>query len=922
MRYCLMFLLTLLFFSFSATQVSAASLLYDSFDGAQINSSIWTKTDTESKLDQSLGYLRIKGGKASAAYADPAIYSTQTFARVAGRAFINVIRSSVSASEGPVMHFSASSFPASPTQTGYGTMLDQTGGDAPYSRFNAVVPGARVNYKYTPSSGYDTSTAKSVDYVTTTVLRDTGSFHFVSGGTLGTYPTATLIWANSSGTDDTLYAGISNKSASAWISQSRMVDLGGDFTSQYGIATTADGFTRSGTLNGSSVDLKGSFIWTNITGSFATDGSIVSSSTSARSVISSVGSEGIIETDMTSPGAGSFQGGLIFRYSDSNNFWIFMGQDDRWQIGYYSGGVYNLVSQTGASNFGNGNTKRMRVVFHGNNICPWANESLVLADCFENSFNNSATGVGIINNSSATVSFDNFVSWPKTVDLSVSDFDKPTLPASGSTTLVSDSFTDTNGVNLTAHTMTSGSGWTTPSGTWNIVSNKTGPSSNNAIAVTEVGQTNMAVSADVTLPQAGVGTSEWFSGVILRYVDGNNYTRARFLWQSGSPEIEIWDLVNGSASANIFTPPGFMNATNITSLLSQGNTKTLKFVVVGNQVAAYMDGTLIVQGTTSRTTGTKAGLFIDNDSVSTPYSTFDNFLVQDTNSDATVPPAVVDTTTASASTSYPLISWTSVYDDAEGTQSYNMYRSETSGQLGSKITTDGAVTSSSYTDGSLVYNGTYYYTVRAVDDVNNESSSADNNQLSFTYTGGATRGFSQPGGSVCTDNNPLGTPNLFQIHPGGSKVQIFFTTQQHASGYMVGYGTTPEASEFADKFDYSGPLWVIDRTISQLKPNTTYYFKVRSTSGCNAGAWSNTLSTKTKSSLLSDIPVVASSIVTDITNSLANICSYTVVSGDNLSAIAIRKWGQSSKYLEILNLNPWISNPSLIYAGQTLKLCM
>lgn len=46
---------------------------------------------------------------------------------------------------------------------------------------------------------------------------------------------------------------------------------------------------------------------------------------------------------------------------------------------------------------------------------------------------------------------------------------------------------------------------------------------------------------------------------------------------------------------------------------------------------------------------------------------------------------------------------------------------------------------------------------------------------------------------------------------------------------------------------------------------------------------------------------------------------YTVQSGDTLSGIAQRELGDSSRYMEIANMNG-ISNPDLIYAGQELRL--
>ena len=48
--------------------------------------------------------------------------------------------------------------------------------------------------------------------------------------------------------------------------------------------------------------------------------------------------------------------------------------------------------------------------------------------------------------------------------------------------------------------------------------------------------------------------------------------------------------------------------------------------------------------------------------------------------------------------------------------------------------------------------------------------------------------------------------------------------------------------------------------------------------------------------------------------------SYTVQSGDSLWAIAKRYYGDGSKYKELAAANPDISNPNLIYSGQSIVI--
>ena len=48
---------------------------------------------------------------------------------------------------------------------------------------------------------------------------------------------------------------------------------------------------------------------------------------------------------------------------------------------------------------------------------------------------------------------------------------------------------------------------------------------------------------------------------------------------------------------------------------------------------------------------------------------------------------------------------------------------------------------------------------------------------------------------------------------------------------------------------------------------------------------------------------------------------YTVVSGDTLSAIAKKEYGDANKYMKIFEANqPMLSDPNKIYPGQVLRI--
>jgi len=132
--------------------------------------------------------------------------------------------------------------------------------------------------------------------------------------------------------------------------------------------------------------------------------------------------------------------------------------------------------------------------------------------------------------------------------------------------------------------------------------------------------------------------------------------------------------------------------------------------------------------------------------------------------------------------------------------------------------------------------------------------------LTFSYVGGnyddifsLTEGSpppptdtpSLPAAPGCSAERPTSAPDLFQINAQSNSVRLFFTPiTNNRSYYSVSYGTSSDQPEYGVEFsnDQDG---VISVDILDLKPNTTYYFKVRAGNGCMPGDWSNELAVKT-----------------------------------------------------------------------------
>lgn len=118
-------------------------------------------------------------------------------------------------------------------------------------------------------------------------------------------------------------------------------------------------------------------------------------------------------------------------------------------------------------------------------------------------------------------------------------------------------------------------------------------------------------------------------------------------------------------------------------------------------------------------------------------------------------------------------------------------------------------------------------------------------------TSSSSGGSSSTGGGsatapVCTDFSPASTPDLFQVNVDASTAKLFFAPVFGLERYFVSYSTQPNAEEHGVGVILGG-LGVQNYTVQYLKPNTTYYFRVRAQNGCMPGEWSNTLRAVTRS---------------------------------------------------------------------------
>ncbi|HRN96621.1 MAG TPA: fibronectin type III domain-containing protein, partial [Candidatus Levybacteria bacterium] len=100
---------------------------------------------------------------------------------------------------------------------------------------------------------------------------------------------------------------------------------------------------------------------------------------------------------------------------------------------------------------------------------------------------------------------------------------------------------------------------------------------------------------------------------------------------------------------------------------------------------------------------------------------------------------------------------------------------------------------------------------------------------------------SNPGS--CELSTP-GKPDLFRLAWNSNAVTLYFSPVSSTLSYVVSYGRTQEANEYAQQFTVSDNSGVILHTVGELQSNTQYFFKVRAMNECRPGDWSGTLSTR------------------------------------------------------------------------------
>lgn len=463
------------------------------------------------------------------------------------------------------------------------------------------------NYKLWAAETTDIQSVstRSIDYLYSIVARPGGGFFcVVSGGEYGAFPNGTLVNLTATEADAQVWLHVAANQARFHLDYVKALPSASvptALSTRFGGALAADTFNRGSLGTTTEVGTK----------SYVTSGSPVISS-NALSVPNGA-------TLVFDPGARARCIELTIT-SASSNFAIYFRNNgttvnsgpagtgysaflDTSASGIYNEGGGGVVDQTGAFLWPGG-THRVRIIDDGARARLFVDNTDVLGGWTTLGSYASQYGVGIFNYSGAAITIDDWGAWAASVTLT-SDFGAfPSIPAGNGSATISETFPGADGAALPGT-------WTAHSGTWEQRSGRAQmtAASVNGIATLQTSLTDHEIKGTLVNPSTTPAYPlDWYNGLFARYVDTTHWVMARKLRQDGSNEIEVQE--NAGAGGVLI---GYVN---LGTIFSASGSNVLALAVNGAEVSAYLDGELVVQATTTQTTGTRAGIGVQDNNPS------------------------------------------------------------------------------------------------------------------------------------------------------------------------------------------------------------------------------------------------------------------------------------------------------------------
>ena len=509
---------------------------------------------------------------------------------------------------GSMMIISPTDRPADPTVTGLGVYHNPNGTTGRFYVNNANVQISKSEKLW------------EVPYIIYIIRRPSGGAWYIISSNDANYGDNQLLWFDD--TDDlttATYLGIDTNASQIFFDFIRSIassKLDTQFKTDYGPSTAYDTFTRGDSATIGSTE-KGSFTWSKV-GTASISSNQLSVSTNSRCYFNPGSASRIIHVSYI-PGVNT-NGRIIFRgdaTADISHSYL-VECDQANNVTLYE----DVVGKgAGAQVFVAGTTYKIKIVDFGDRIRVFCN-NVLLVDYSTTVHNDQfSIGLGSAAASANPLLFDNLSIYPSTVVPPALLGTLTAVPTAPGAAIFSDAFTDANATELHAHN----AAWTVePTGNaWEINTNKTRMTADGVIgyATVDAGVADQEVSATMHTPntEPAAGEEEWFSGLIARWTDTNNYIIARWIYSSGK-EIECWQKVGGTFD--------LIGMVKMDTWLAKNTDYAIKLICKGNDLCVYHATKLVMRIKTDLLTGTSCGIGAEAAGGAGNRPTWDDFAVK------------------------------------------------------------------------------------------------------------------------------------------------------------------------------------------------------------------------------------------------------------------------------------------------------
>lgn len=557
-------------------------LIDEAFSSGAITPGIWNARLNGASFEP--GYLYFPVADPAQA---PSLVSTRTYERKPGLCLAAVYLGNVHRGgpkdENPVVQFALPGRSGDRAHAGPGWTMGQSMGRSVNTATPLVEKSGMRNYPVRNDN---------IDTMFLTVLRERGAFYLTCGEPGSTPPRARLWHVSHTGDAPAYHVAVSGGRANARFASLTLTDLGGAWAEPNGPATLSRAEIAEGTLI-------------------------------------EAGPDGQWEVTVI-PAAGARAVGLILRAKDADNHYRFELTPTGSKLVRRLNGKDTDIAQTGwrEAALTPGQPVRLAVRMEEKTVDLLIDDVVATYGMDLPPVEAIGTKIGVLGGGV----YRDLVAWPTTVEIPATLAAKlpPVHLRAEGDVVVRDDFEAPDGTPLEGRMPKTGRHpWKVGQGEWTIERGAAVLKKAPGFVRLDCGLSDYEVTALIELPQSSPPwPSDWFPAIHARAsgpgpIESVGGINARFLWQGGSNEIEVWDRPrstpenaarwaarDGPNAGRLRTE--LINATNITPMLRPAQTHALRIVVRGSRVSYFCDDQLVGTANTRVSHGPWAGLNIDD----------------------------------------------------------------------------------------------------------------------------------------------------------------------------------------------------------------------------------------------------------------------------------------------------------------------